>query len=227
MTPGRGRVSSSEVVPIDAELRGLEPGRPHGAPRRPASRSTSPRSPAADWLRPSRCRGVDRAPTSSRDLAACRRRTTAPVVDGEVGALVRGHGGAGGDLRRRLQRRRHRPARRSGRRRAAAADSSPTTTTRRPAASGNDGDGDVDTSVGLYPARWQAFHLAGELATHADDLFVPGLSAAQADGTARLASRGILALFALHEAKPDLALESSTHGRTRVRGEYGDRRRAR
>jgi hypothetical protein len=27
----------------------------------------------------------------------------------------------------------------------------------------------VDTSVGDYPCRWQAFHVAAELATHADD----------------------------------------------------------
>ena len=33
--------------------------------------------------------------------------------------------------------------------------------------------GDIDSSVGAYPARWQAFHLAFELATHADDVGVP------------------------------------------------------
>ena len=33
--------------------------------------------------------------------------------------------------------------------------------------------GDVDSSVGAYPARWQAFHLAFELAIHADDVGAP------------------------------------------------------
>ena len=37
---------------------------------------------------------------------------------------------------------------------------------------GRDGS-DIDSSVGAYPARWQAFHLAFELATHADDVGVP------------------------------------------------------
>ena len=40
--------------------------------------------------------------------------------------------------------------------------------------------GDVDSSVGAYPARWQAFHLAFELATHADDVGVPVADAEEA-----------------------------------------------
>ena len=47
--------------------------------------------------------------------------------------------------------------------------------------------GDVDSSVGPYPARWQAFHLAFELATHADDVGVP-VTAAEAGATGRRAS---------------------------------------
>ena len=31
----------------------------------------------------------------------------------------------------------------------------------------------VDTSTGDYPCRWQAVHVAAELATHADDIGVP------------------------------------------------------
>ncbi len=31
----------------------------------------------------------------------------------------------------------------------------------------------VDTSIGDYPCRWQAVHVAAELATHADDIGVP------------------------------------------------------
>ena len=34
-------------------------------------------------------------------------------------------------------------------------------------------DGVVDTSVGDYPSRWQAFHVAAELATHGDDIACP------------------------------------------------------
>src|SRR5712691_4281938 len=42
-------------------------------------------------------------------------------------------------------------------------------------------DGTVDTSVGEYPGRWQAFHVASELATHADDVGVP-VTAEERDG---------------------------------------------
>ena len=34
-------------------------------------------------------------------------------------------------------------------------------------------DGVVDTSVGDYPSRWQAVHVAAELATHGDDIGMP------------------------------------------------------
>jgi hypothetical protein len=34
-------------------------------------------------------------------------------------------------------------------------------------------DGVVDTSIGEYPCRWQAAHVAAELATHPDDIGVP------------------------------------------------------
>ena len=77
------------------------------------------------------------------------------------------------------------------------------------------GDGDVDTSVGLYPARWQAFHLAGELATHADDIFV---TVPAEEVAARRDWRTRFSRFSLREARPDLVLEVE-HGRTRVRGE--------
>ncbi len=77
---------------------------------------------------------------------------------------------------------------------------------------------DVDSSVGAYPARWQAFHLAFELATHADDADVPvepSEAAARAEWQARFGR------FAIKELKPDLAIEAS-NGRTRVRGEGVD-----
>ena len=31
----------------------------------------------------------------------------------------------------------------------------------------------MDSSIGDYPGRWQAFHVAAELASHADDVGVP------------------------------------------------------
>jgi uncharacterized protein (TIGR03083 family) len=77
------------------------------------------------------------------------------------------------------------------------------------------GDGEVDTSVGMYPARWQAFHLAGELATHADDAFV---AVPEGDRAARLDWRTRFSCFVLAEAQPDLRTERGD-GRVRVTGE--------
>jgi uncharacterized protein (TIGR03083 family) len=76
-----------------------------------------------------------------------------------------------------------------------------------------DGD-DIDTSVGPYPARWQAFHLAFELAIHAGDIDVP---VATADESTRTASLGRVARFLLREAKPDATIGAGL-GTTRVRG---------
>ena len=73
--------------------------------------------------------------------------------------------------------------------------------------------GDVATLVGDYPARWQAFHLVGELATHADDMGVP-----EDDQSERMAWRMPFSRFALSELKPDLLVEASSPGHTRVRG---------
>ena len=64
-------------------------------------------------------------------------------------------------------------------------------------------DGDIDTSVGAYPCRWQTFHLASELATHADDIGVP-VSAAERD--ARRSWRARFSRFALAETKPEAAI---------------------
>jgi uncharacterized protein (TIGR03083 family) len=76
------------------------------------------------------------------------------------------------------------------------------------------GDGTMDTSIGAYPARWQAFHVASELATHADDIFVPE---DDDDRAARTAWRAPFSRFALIEAKPDLTVDTPAPGRTRVR----------
>lgn len=71
----------------------------------------------------------------------------------------------------------------------------------------------IETSVGPYPVRRQAFHLASELATHADDAFVP---AEPAEDAARTAWRAQFSRFALAEEKP--AVEIVPEGdRYRVR----------
>ena len=78
------------------------------------------------------------------------------------------------------------------------------------------GDSDVDTSVGAYPARWQAFHLASELAIHADDLYVPETDA---DRAQRTAWRAPFSRFGLTESHPHLTVEVTAPGRTRVTGD--------
>lgn len=76
------------------------------------------------------------------------------------------------------------------------------------------GDGVVDTSVGEYPARWQAVHVAAELATHADDAYAP-VETEEAEG--RRAWRVRYSRFALAEVKPDVSIiVDPTSGRTSV-----------
>jgi uncharacterized protein (TIGR03083 family) len=65
--------------------------------------------------------------------------------------------------------------------------------------------GDMDTSVGAYPARWQAFHFAQELATHADDVGVP---VEAGEEPARTRWRAAVSRFALREVRPDVRLEA-------------------
>ena len=67
------------------------------------------------------------------------------------------------------------------------------------------GEGVVDTSIGDYPCRWQALHVAAELATHADDIGVPVAVGEQAE---RTAWRARYSRFALAEAKPDLRVRT-------------------
>jgi uncharacterized protein (TIGR03083 family) len=74
------------------------------------------------------------------------------------------------------------------------------------------GDGVVDTSVGDYPCRWQAFHVAAELATHADDIGVP---AAGGEHGKRATWRARYSRFALAEARPHLRIQAGGAG-TRV-----------
>jgi uncharacterized protein (TIGR03083 family) len=73
--------------------------------------------------------------------------------------------------------------------------------------------GDIPTMVGRYPARWQAFHLASELAAHADDVGVPVTEAEAAD---RADWRRRFALFVLSETKPDVEA-TPVEGGTKVR----------
>jgi uncharacterized protein (TIGR03083 family) len=76
-------------------------------------------------------------------------------------------------------------------------------------------DGTVDTSVGEYPCRWQAFHVASELATHADDV---GVSVTPRERSDRLEWRAAISRFALAEDKPEVTVTFEA-GRTRVRGD--------
>jgi uncharacterized protein (TIGR03083 family) len=77
------------------------------------------------------------------------------------------------------------------------------------------GRGSVDTSVGPYPARWQALHLASELATHADDVGVPVRSGERDE---RRAWRAAFSRFALAETKPELEIVDD-HARTAIHGD--------
>ena len=58
--------------------------------------------------------------------------------------------------------------------------------------------GDIPTSIGPYPARWQAFHLASELATHGDDIGAPPAVGTPAGWRERFA------VFALSEKSGDI-----------------------
>jgi uncharacterized protein (TIGR03083 family) len=197
-------------VAIDAELQGLDPVDLMGAEAARIEAHVAA-LPAADWLRLSRCDGW-----TVRDVVAHLAASEAyhrACLDGEVSAFFEGMAANGVDsvdtfnavgisgldgvaddevLRQFVvddadTRRRFRER----------------------------GDEEVDTSVGLYPARWQAFHLASELATHADDIFVPLPAEDAAD---RRDWRARFSRFALREAKPDLVLEID-HDGTRVRGD--------
>jgi uncharacterized protein (TIGR03083 family) len=75
--------------------------------------------------------------------------------------------------------------------------------------------GDIPTMVGPYPARWQAFHLASELATHADDIGVP---VRPEEAEARRDWRRRFAVFVLSETKPDVVLGPADGG-TSVRAD--------
>jgi uncharacterized protein (TIGR03083 family) len=64
--------------------------------------------------------------------------------------------------------------------------------------------GEVDSMVGAYPARWQTFHVASELATHADDVGVP---ATAQEEPARTRWRAAISRFALKEFRQNVEAE--------------------
>ncbi len=195
---------------IDDELHGLDPVDLMGAEAARIEAHVAA-LPAANWIQPSRCEGW-----TVRDVVAHLAASETyhrACLDGEVAALFEGMAADGIDsvdafnavgiagfagvaddevLRQFV------------------ADDADTRRRFR-----ERGDGEVDTSVGLYPARWQAFHLAGELATHADDIFV---TVPAGDAADRRDWRARFSRFALREAKPDLVLEVD-HDGTRVRGD--------
>ena len=65
--------------------------------------------------------------------------------------------------------------------------------------------GTIDSTVGEYSARWQACHLAAELATHADDMAVPGPANEE---PARTQWRAAMSRFMIKEVKPDVVVSS-------------------
>jgi uncharacterized protein (TIGR03083 family) len=77
------------------------------------------------------------------------------------------------------------------------------------------GDGVIDSSVGDYPARLQAFHLTLELSTHGDDAFLP---VPASEAAARRAWRARVSRFALAESKPEVAVTELGSGGYRVEG---------
>lgn len=74
--------------------------------------------------------------------------------------------------------------------------------------------GDMTTGAGPYPARWQAWHLASELATHADDI---GVTESAGEAADRRAWRTAFAHFALDEMRPEVTVEPAPGGGNLVR----------
>jgi uncharacterized protein (TIGR03083 family) len=66
-------------------------------------------------------------------------------------------------------------------------------------------DGSIATSVGPYPVELQAFHLASEYATHADDMGVP---ISDDDKAKQLAWRLAFSKIAVEEAKKPVQISS-------------------
>jgi uncharacterized protein (TIGR03083 family) len=69
--------------------------------------------------------------------------------------------------------------------------------------------GDMPTMVGPYSVDWQAFHLANELAIHADDVGVP---VTEAESSGREAWLAAFARFAVSENDKPVTIEPSGDG---------------
>lgn len=162
----------------------------------------------ADWSQPTPCAAWDRHDVAAH-LAASEEYNHA-TLDDTLEALFTRLGAAGvTDLHSANQfgvdeRRGRSPAKVIEEWRAA----NSTTRTRLRGCDGNE----IATTVGQYPARWQAFHLAAELAVHADDLGVPETPGEAAE---RLAWRTRVARFIVAETHPDVAI-TATGDRTSV-----------
>ena len=73
----------------------------------------------------------------------------------------------------------------------------------------------IDTSIGSYPGRYQAFHVASELGIHADDAGAPVDEAERAERERWLAG---VARFALTEVREDASVEPTDDGYRVSRG---------
>jgi len=71
------------------------------------------------------------------------------------------------------------------------------------------GDGTMTTMVPDYPVRLQAFHVASELATHADDVGVP---VDPEEAGERTGWRARFSRFAVAEMERDVSISPSEHG---------------
>lgn len=74
--------------------------------------------------------------------------------------------------------------------------------------------GTIDSSVGTYPSWLQAFHLAAEYATHADDI---GMELSGQEHTTRTAWRVVFGRFVLVEYDRPVTVQSAAPGQLRVR----------
>jgi uncharacterized protein (TIGR03083 family) len=74
--------------------------------------------------------------------------------------------------------------------------------------------GTMDTSVGSYPSWRQAFHLAAEYATHADDI---GVEVSESDHGRRTAWRVVFGRFVLAEYDRPVTVQSTEPGRLTLR----------
>ena len=200
-------------MPDDAELEGLNPADLLDQEAARLDRYFT-ELPASAWHRPSRCPGW-----SIRDVLAHLAATEAyhhACLAGRVRALERAvEAGGGTDIA---------TANELGIR--SLADRTPHQLLERWRADDAEtrrgfrerGDGRVDTTVGDYPSRWQAFHVAGELAVHADDVFVP---VPPAEREARRDWRARFSRFVLDEYQPALVVRVED-GRTLVQGPDGE-----